>query len=72
MHRFKLAQMKTPVSLGSKVCSRITKILLKVTLNTITPDPKIETKESSHQNHAIVLSNKITFPLVVLEDALIV
>jgi hypothetical protein len=39
-----------------------------VTLNTITPDPKFETKESSNQNHAIVLSNKITFPLVVLED----
>jgi ribosome-associated toxin RatA of RatAB toxin-antitoxin module len=33
-----------------------------------TPDPKFETKESSQQNHAIVLSNKITFPFMVLEE----
>jgi hypothetical protein len=39
-----------------------------VTLNIITPDPKFETKESSQQNHAIVLSNKITFPFMVLEE----
>jgi len=46
----------------------IIEILLRVACNTITPDPKFETKESSHQNHEIVLSNTITFPLMVLED----
>jgi hypothetical protein len=59
----------SPVSSSNKTdCHDITEILLKVTLNIITPDPKFETKESSQQNHAIVLSNKITFPFMVLEE----
>ena len=64
-------QLFTPGSLCSSTNKTdhhdITEISLKVACNTITPDPKFETKESSHQNHEIALSNKITFPLMVLE-----
>ena len=52
----------SPVSSSNKTdCHDITEILLKVTLNTITPVLKFETKESSHQNHALYCQIKLHF-----------